>query len=308
MTVFLTGATGFVGRYVLRALLEQGHTVRCLVRPESEHKLEVQDTRITVVRGNLLQRPSLRDVLIDCRAVVHLVGIIEEHPRQGITFERVHVEATRHLVEEARAAGVPCFVHMSANGAHPDGVSRYQVTKWQAEAIVRQAGFTQWTIFRPSFIFGDPGKGHPDIVVQLARTLVRPFPVLPILGDGTYTSQPIFVGEVAEAFARAIEMPEAHGQVFCAAGPDRLSFNDIVDTISLALLERTKPKIHIPLPLARLLVQTMGRVGLLPVTPDQFAMLIEGNTCDERPFYQTFGVQPLRFRPEHLQYVKKYVS
>ncbi len=308
MHVFLTGGTGFVGRYVLRVLLEQGHKVVALVRRGSEHKLEEAREHVTLVHGDLLQKPPLADVLASCDAVIHLVGIIQERSQQGVTFERVHVEGTRHLVHEAKTAGVGCFIHMSANGARPDGVSRYQITKWQAEEEVRKANFDVWTIFRPSFIFGDPGKGHPDIAVQLARTLIRPFPVLPILGDGTYASQPIFVGEVADAFVQALEKHEAHGRTFCAAGPDRLTFNEVVDIVALALLGRTRPRVHIPLPLARLLVQTLGRVGLLPVTPDQFAMLMEGNTCDHTPFYRTFDGTPYRFIPEHLQYVRKYVS
>ena len=308
MEIFLTGATGFVGGYVLEQLVRQGHTVRCLVRPGAEHKLRVRNSQVTVIRGDVLVPFALREHIQGCEATIHLIGIIEEQPRQGITFERVHVEGTRFIIQESRAARIPRFIHMSANGARPDGKTRYQITKWQAEQLVQQAGFKHWVIFRPSFIFGDPGKGHPDIAVELARKLITPFPVIPILGDGKYPGQPIYVGEVAQAFTQAIVLESAHRQIFCAAGPEVLTFNQIVDRISLALYEKVKPKMHLPLALAKVLVQTAGRIGLLPITPDQFAMLIEGNTCDSSSFYRTFGLTPVPFTPEHLAYVKKYVS
>ena len=138
MTVLLTGATGYVGGYVLDALLERGHSVRALVRSGGD-ALAARDG-VDVRHGDVTDAASLEGAFDGADAVIHLVGIIDESPSKGVTFERIHVGGTRRVVEAAQAAGVTRFVHMSANGARPDGPSAYQRTKWKAEEIVRAAG------------------------------------------------------------------------------------------------------------------------------------------------------------------------
>lgn len=337
MHVFLTGATGFVGTHVLRALLEAGHTVRCLLREGSLDRLDVENdavedvdssheavvkelahgeagaapsgARVEVVYGDVTDLSSLQGDLKGCDAVIHLVGIIDENRPKGVTFERIHVRGTRTIVEEAKAAGIERFVHMSANGASPDGPSDYQTTKWRAEEIVREAGFRQFVIFRPSIIFGDPGEGRVEFASRLADTLVRPFPVLPILGDGQYELQPVHVTAVAAAFVQALEIPfpdegEEPGRVYCAAGRERVTFDETVDRIARGIGRSPKPKLHQPMWLSKALVGTAGEVGLLPISPAQFAMLVEGNTCDPAAFYADFDVPEVPFTPEHLAYLK----
>ncbi len=340
MHVFLTGATGFVGSYVLRALLGRGHTVRCLLREGSLDRLDVDPGQVAdvdsskaavvediergretgaaqtgrsveVVYGDVTNLSTLEGDMRGCDAVVHLVGIIEEVRPHGITFERLHVKGTRTVVEEAKAAGIRRFVHMSANGAAPDADSAYQTTKWRAEEIVRAAGFDAYVIFRPSIIFGDP-HGRDELASRLAESLIRPFPVLPILGDGQYQLQPVHVTAVADAFAQAVERePPSDAKAYlerdayCVAGHERLSFDETVDRITRALGRDPKPKLHQPLWLSKAVVGTVGEVGLLPISPAQFKMLIAGNTCDAARFWADFDVRPVPFTPENLAYVQE---
>lgn len=302
MDVLLTGATGYVGSYVLRELLRQHHTPHCLVRG-SAADLAVQDDAIRVVSGDVTDPASLNGAFAECEAVIHLVGIIEESPAQDVTFERLHVEGTRHVVEAAQAAEVDRFIHMSANGARPDASTEYQRTKWEAEQIVEESGFPHWTIFRPSLLFGEPDPGRPEFASRLLDDLVRPFPLLPVFGDGTYEMQPVHVTAVAEAFVEALGVKAAHHQTYVAAGRDRFPYVDVLDRIARGAGLEPKPKAYIPLPLARLGVHTAGRLGLLPISPAQFEMLVEGNTGDQTAFYQDFELSQIPFTPENLTYL-----
>lgn len=304
MHVFLTGATGFVGSYILRTLVDEGHTVRCLLRDPSA-PLPVEDEAVERVRGDVTDPGSLTGLTRGCDAVIHLVGIIDEKPSKGVTFEKIHVAGTRNVVGEALDGGVPRFIHMSANGAAPDGVSAYQTTKWQAEQIVKDAGFDHWTLFRPAIIFGDPGPDNPEFATRLAQTLIKPFPILPVFGDGNYELQPISVEEVATAFVQALTREAAHGQVYCAAGKERYPYTEVLDRITRGAGLEPKPKLPQPVWLVRPVVHTIGKIGLLPISPDQFEMLLEGNTCDSSAFYRDFDVTFKAFTPENLAYLRQ---
>ena len=300
MRVFLTGGSGFVGRYVLDVLLKRGHSVRSLVRKEPLARKK----SVEYVCGDVTRPGTLEGLLDGCEAAIHLVGIIEEDRRRGITFEALHTMATRNLVGEAQRAGVDRFVLMSANGARQRGVSRYQTTKWHAEQLLRSADFIHWTILRPSLVFGDPGPHCLDFCTRLARDLVKPFPVLPVFGKGDYEMQPISVQAVAAAFEQALTLEAARFRTYCLAGERRLRYTEVLDTICVALGKRSKPKAFGPRWLLRPLVGTLGGSKLLPVTIDQYDMLLEGNTCDEAAFCHDFDLPSRPFTPENLAYVK----
>ena len=304
MQVYLTGATGFVGSYVLRRLVEEGHAVRCLMR-RPDDPLAVEDGAVERVQGDVTDPASLVGTLEGCDAVIHLVGIVDEVPSKGVTFDRIHRQGTRHLVDAARQAGLDRFIHMSANGARPNGVSSYQTTKWEAEKYVREAGFQHWTIFRPSIVFGDPGPHNVSFEVRLARTLVGPFPILPVFGSGRYEMQPIAVENVASAFVQALTAESARRQAYCAAGRKRYEYNEVLDVITRALGRSPKPKVHVPAWLARPMVQLGGSLGLLPISADQFEMLLDGNTCEASVFHRDFELEPASFAPDQLGYLQE---
>ena len=304
MQVFLTGGTGFVGQYVLDALLVDGHEVRCLVREGSEDQLPQRDReRVEVVGGDITEPASLAGKLDGCDAVVHLVGIIEEKPSKGVTFRRIHVDGTRNVLAAAHQAGIDRFVHMSANGAAPDAPSEYQTSKWEAETLVREAGLAHWTVFRPSIIFGDPGPGRPEFCVQLWRDLIKPFPITPILGDGEYELQPVAAEVVAQGFAQALRHDAS--AAYCVAGPEALAFDAVVDRISRGAGIEPKPKVHQPEWLSRTAVKALGPLGIPPISSAQFEMLLAGNTCDASAFRDAFDVPEVAFTPDRLGYVRE---
>ncbi len=280
--IFVTGATGFVGRFVLRALVAEGRLVRCLVRRGSEREWRGLEA-LERVEGDVRSPRSLEDALSGCDAVIHLVGIIREFPNLGITFERLHHIATENVLSATAAAGVSRFIHMSALGARPGAPARYHRTKWAAEEAVRGSGMA-WTIFRPSVIYGR-GDGF---ITKLAD-VVRRMPLVPVLGSGEHRLQPVPVEQVATAFARAVNRPATEKHTYEVGGPDAVSMVELVDLIGRAVARARVRKIHVPVgaiaPLARILPR-------FPVTPDQLLMLEQDNTCDPTSFFRAFDLQP----------------
>lgn len=283
--IFVTGATGFVGHAVVRALLTHGFLVRCLVRPGSEALLKGFES-IDRVPGDVLEPDGLPPSVEGCSAIIHLVGIIREHRAAGVTFDRLHTQATANMLGVAREAGVKRYIQMSAVGTRPGAISRYHRTKWQAEEVVR-ASALDWTIIRPSLIFGS----GDEFVSVLAR-MVRRLPAVPVLGAGQYQLQPIAVEQVAEGFARALRLPLTVGQTYEMAGPEPHRFVELLDQIGVALGVARVRKIHIPLGLIKAMTRAFGWLPFFPVTKDQIIMLEEGNVADPTRFYADFSMTP----------------
>jgi NADH dehydrogenase len=284
--VFVTGATGFVGRAVIQALRAEGHVVRCLVRRGSEHDLHGFEA-IERVEGHILESPEVLEAgMSGCDTVIHLVGIIREHKTRDITFERLHYEGTRHVLGAAARAGVRRYLHMSALGTRAGARSRYHRTKWAAEEAVRGSGLA-WTIFRPSVIYG-AGDG----LVSMLAGMVRRLPIVPVVGDGRQRLQPVAVEHVAAGFARAVVTEASTKQTYVVAGPDTVSMLELLDLIGGALHRRVRT-VRVPIGLMRPMAHALHRLPSFPLTPDQLLMLEEDNTGDARPFYDAFGLTPL---------------
>ena len=294
MKIFISGGTGFVGEHVCRALRERGHELRLLVhrrRGEAESGVEY-------IEGDVTRLESFAVGMSRCDAVINLVGIIREFPSRGVTFEKLHVQATANLLEAARRNGVSRYVQMSALGSRPTAVSAYHQTKWRAEESVRGSGL-DWTIFRPSLIFGP----H-DAFINILAAQLRLAPVMPVIGSGSYRLQPIHADDVARCFARALEMPETIGQTYELCGSDRLSYEALLDVIAAAL-GRSRPfKPHLPLGLMKLLIPFMQRIPQFPITMDQVQMLLEESVCSGE-WQKVFGFEPRALQEGIAEYLHK---
>lgn len=288
MKVFVTGGTGFVGREVVRQLLAAGHEPVCLVRPGSENKLpEVRG--LTIRFGDVTKPASLDGALQDCRAVIHLVGIIREFADRGITFDRLHRQGTANMAAAAEAQQVERFVHMSSNGVKENASTEYYRSKWQAEQILRGSGL-QWTIFRPSVIFG----AEDDFCNKLAE-MIRRLPVVPVLGNGRYRLAPVAVEDVAAGFVAALQEPASVGRAYHVCGRDSFTFNELLDQIGRALGRTRVSKAHHPLFLVKPLVASLQFLPSFPLTSEQLTMLAAGNVCDPKPWMEDFGIEPRSF-------------
>ena len=284
MQVFVTGSTGFVGNHVLNTLLDRGHQVRALVRPGSEYKFKQPD-KVEIITGDVTESADLIQGMKGCDAAIHLVGIIRAFPSQDITFERLHTEATANVIEAAKETEVPRLLHMSALGASEDGSTPYLRTKFAAEELVRQSGLN-YAIFRPSLIFGRGGEA-----IKMFGDMVKKY-VVPIIGDGQYRFQPVSVNTVAQGFEKALDPETAKDQTLDVGGPDNVTFDEIMDTLA-RVMGKSIVKIHMPVLPLRLATSALQHAPGYPLTTDQITMLLEGSTCDEKPFYELLGLSPI---------------
>jgi NADH dehydrogenase len=299
MKVFIAGGTGFVGSHVVARLLERGCGVFCLVHNTETANLP---TPVRIIHGDATKPAGLAEGLKGVDAVINLIGIIRSYSARGVTFRRLHVETTQNLLQAAKSAGVKRFIQMSANGARQDGSTEYQRTKFEAEELVKFSGL-DWTIFRPSIIFGPPPAGRIEFCTQLSGIL-RSSPFVPVFGDGNYRLQPVHVDDVASCFISALYNTKSSGRIFHLGGDETLSYNSILDLICLGMGVPPRRKIFVPWSLARPFVAFMGMFPFFPATAYQIDMLLEGNVIPEKEFKEFFGVKPREFSSETLSYLR----
>ncbi|QXE90479.1 complex I NDUFA9 subunit family protein [Geomonas subterranea] len=294
MLIFLAGGTGFVGGHVREALLARGHSLRLLVHRRSLGGI-VPDVEEIV--GDVTKPETFEEAVHGCDATINLVGIIREFPGRGVTFQRLHVEATANILAAAKKGEVRRHLQMSALGTSAGSTARYFKSKYQAEDLVRRSG-QDYTIFRPSIIFGPK-----DEFINTLAGYMRSFPAMPVIGDGEYQLQPISAEDVARCFADALEKPETIGQEYDLCGPDRYSYNELLDIIGRVIGKSHVTKIKNPLSLMRLIVPFFEGFSFFPITSDQIAMLVQGSTCNGS-WRTTFDFEPVNFESGIRSYLK----
>ena len=303
--VFVTGGSGFVGSAVIDELLARGYAVNALT---NQHELSGRGENVRSITGGLFDREALEEGISGCDAVIHLVGIIMEKPSKGITFDRIHFEGTKNVVDATVRGGVRRYVHMSALGVRSDAVSQYHKTKYLAEQYVRASGL-DWTIFRPSLIHGPRGE-FMHMEAKWARASAPPFLFMPYFGAGLFGRggagklQPVYVGDVSRAFVDALEKPRTIGNVYPLAGPDELTWPQLHRTCAAAITGRRRWVMAIPAWYAKI-VTGVAPSGLLPFNRDQVIMSQENNTTDLAKFKSDFAWDPKPFEPTLREYASK---
>lgn len=297
-TIALTGATGFLGRHVARALMTRGHTVRALVRDpdKARRTLPALETgALEWVVGDVFDRGTMDDLVAGANAVVHTIGIRREF-RPEITFDRLHVAATLAAVTAAVEGGVERFIHISALGVRPDAPTAYQRTKYEAETLVRRSGL-KWTILRPSIMHG-PDSEFVQMVKSWVLSRSAPWFFLPYFArvekSGGFPPQfriasaqiqPVGAEEVAGAVATALERDQAIGEIYALGGAERIDWPGLLRAIRDAMPVTEPNKRIVPLPgrvgwMKALAADFVGLGGALPFGPSEPVMAMEDSICD----------------------------
>lgn len=304
VTVF--GGSGFLGRHVVRALAQRGYRVRVAVRrPDLAGFLQPLGIvgQIHAVQANLRYPASIAAALKGADAVVNLVGILREGGRQR--FGSVQANGAKAIAEACARAGIDRLVHVSAIGAASESGSHYARSKAEGEAAMLGA-VRNSVILRPSIMFGPE-----DSFFNRFAAMARLSPVLPLIGGGTTLFQPVFVGDVAEAVARAVGGSVPGGRVYELGGPERKSFKELLAYIC-QVTGRKRLLLPVPFPLAKLGGRISEAVdsltlGLLPdaliLTRDQVTLLESDNVVSQAAITEKRDFAGLGIAPTSIEVV-----
>lgn len=263
--VVILGGTGFVGRHLVTRLHADGHQLSVLSRNREQHRELGVLPNVRVENCDVYDRDALAHQLNGADAAINLVGILNERGNDGSGFHRAHVELTETLIAACKQSGVRRLLQMSALRAG-EGTSHYLRTRAEAEARVH-ASQLQSTIFRPSVIFG-PRDG---LFFRFAE-LLKFVPVLPIARADTRFA-PVYVEDVAEAFARALVHPHSIGHTYELFGPRTISLREIVEWTA-KLIDKRRLVIGLPDFLGAIQARVGEWLPGKPISRDNFRSLM----------------------------------
>lgn len=279
--VVLMGGSGFIGNYVAQALLERGARVRIASRnPERAFRLKPLANlgQIQFARCNANDRQSVEQSIAGADGVVNLIGAFDGN------LDRIMGEAPGWMAEAAKSQGATTFVHVSAITPEPEADSpiAYSAAKRLGEKRVLEA-FPKATILRPSILFG-----KDDNFLNMFAGLISGLPMLPVFGPDAEI-QPVYVDDVAEAVARVLEDPAAHGgKTYELAGPEVLTMMDLNQRIAAA---QNRKRTFLPVPDAGSAV--FAALPGTPMSSDQWQLLKRGNIASgDLPGLEKLGIAP----------------
>jgi len=281
--VCVLGGSGFVGVHVCNQLTERGYRVTVPVRDRERAKVDlITLPTVDVVPADIHDPETLRREMRGCDAVINLVGVLHDG-RGKASFREVHVELTRKVVEACRRNGIRRLVHMSALNAGLGAPSQYLKSRGEAEDIVRQSGL-DFTIFRPSVIFG-----REDAFLNLFATLLGRLPVLPLAApDAKF--QPVYVADVARAFAHALHDDATLGQRYNLCGPKVYTLAELVRYVG-AVTGRSAAIVRLGAGLSALQARALELLPGNLMSRDNLASMQVDAVCGG-PFPAVFGFEP----------------
>ncbi|SDG32983.1 NADH dehydrogenase [Limimonas halophila] len=299
-TVF--GGSGFIGRYIVKRLANQGYTVRVAVRdPEAAHFLQPMGNVGQIVRLPVAVQDddAVRWALEGADVAVNLVGIL--HETGGVqTFEQVQAQAPARIAKAAADAGVKRFVQLSALGADPESPSVYARTKAMGEKAVLEA-FPDATILRPSIVVG-PEDSFFNRFARMATLS----PVIPLIGGGTTRFQPVYAGDVADAAMAALTRADAKGRIYELGGPRTYTFKQLM-ALMLEQIRRKRLLLPIPFALAEIQAAILEHLPSPPLTRDQLKLLKVDNVVGgEQPTFADLEISPQAIEAVLPRYMDVY--
>ncbi len=280
--ILVIGGAGFIGRHIVARLAARGLRVTVPTRRRARARHLIMLPTVEVVECDVHDDRDLENLLRDKDAAINLIGVLHgsrgsHDARYGQEFSRSHVELPRRIVAACCTQRVGRLLHMSALGADSSGSSMYQRSKGDGDAIVQSSNLN-WTIFRPSVVFGPE-----DNFLNLFATLAKFFPVLPI-GSASARFQPVWVGDVAAAFVHALDERVTFSKTYELAGPRIYRLRDLVE-FAAAASGHPRRVIALPDSLARVQAALMELAPGVPLmSRDNLDSMKADNVTAQQPF------------------------
>jgi NADH dehydrogenase len=272
--ILVLGGSGFIGRYIVNLLVGRGRRVLVPSRRRDQAKHLIMLPTCDVVDANIHDEATLAKLVDGQDAVINLVGILHGSQRD---FELVNVELPQRVIAACKACGVRRYLHMSALGADPNGPSLYQRSNGTGEEAVR-ASTLDWTIFKPSVVFG-----AEDEFLNMFGKLAALFPVLPI-GGANVRFQPVWVEDVAAAFVNSLDNEATFRKTYELAGPKIYTLRELVRFAARAA-GHPRPVIALPDGIARLQAAVMEHLpGPTLLSRDNLDSMQRDNIASQQPY------------------------
>ena len=284
-------STGFVGRALCAELARRGKHVTVLTR-DLRHGRELKPLpQVQLLRTDPYDPAALAAAMRGSEAVINLVGILYERGRQR--FDTVQTFGAEQVALAAAAHGAR-MIHVSALGADENSPSAYARSKAMGEKAVLAARPAA-VIFRPSTMFGPE-----DTFFNRFAALARMSPVLPLIGGGEQRFQPVFVGDVAEAIARAVDDEAQAGQTYELGGPEVMTLKQVFEYV-LETIQRKRLLIPVPFGLMKLQAQFLQYLPKPPLTPDQVELLRADCVVSEKAEREKLTLRGLGIDPTAVE-------
>ena len=293
--VLVIGGTGFIGRYLVNELVGRGCRVLVPSRRRDHAKHLIMLPTCDVVEANVHDDAALEQLVAGQHAVINLIGIL--HGTEAL-FERAHVALTQRVLAACGRNRVRRYLHMSALGADPNGPSMYQRSKGRAEQAVRESKLA-WTIFQPSVVFG-----AEDAFLNMFARLAAIAPVLPI-GGANVKFQPVWVEDVARAFANSLDNDATVGRTYELCGPTVYTLRELVQ-FAAAAAGHKRPVLALPDAVARLQARIMELAPGEPLlSRDNLDSMKRDNIASRQPYAPApeLGITATPMEPEASLYL-----
>lgn len=280
--ILITGATGFIGSELVKELSKKTKSIRCLVRAGSDTRL-IEGYDIEILKGSLIDKESLENALEGITTVIHMAAVTSSKDRAHL--HRTNVVSTQNIVQTCVKKNIRKFIFISSINATLDKKGAYGQSKFEAEQIVRRSSLDAF-ILRPSLVYNKVGD---KILVSIVK-LIKRLPIIPIIGDGNYKWQPIYIKDLILIIVKIVYDDSLVNETYNVAGSSAVSYNELVDLICSAMDVR-RIKVHIPFLIVRAVSNLFG--SIVNLSPDQIRELDQDKTADIGPMIKTFGLEPL---------------
>ncbi|MCB0308992.1 MAG: complex I NDUFA9 subunit family protein [Bdellovibrionales bacterium] len=295
----VTGGTGFIGSSIVRQLIKNRETVHVLTRNPFYVPRSRRIPGAVYIQGDVFDASSLRRAMKGCDAVINAVQFENapfENPKKGLTYERVDGEGTVNQVDAAKESSVKRFIYISGAGVREGRQEPWFKAKLKAEKAVQESGL-QWSIFRPSWIYGPE-----DQSLNKFSLFARISPVVPIIGSGKEKIQPVYVEDVASIISLALNAEKSFNQIFEIGGPEILTMREIVKTL-LRVQGKKRLILPHPKPLMKLIASILQYFPGRPLTPGAIDFVTMEEYVDTAPLLKVFPMSLTSLQKGLTQYM-----